>query len=841
MHPPDRLPHRLRQAALAIFSALVLLTVTVWLLRASLARWGVERVLEQQGLGPVTVEVLEVGPVAATLRVLRSAVGEIERIHVEYSLRSLALGRLDLLQIQGARLQGVWGEGLLRPQAGPARAPAALPVRRIAIEHSRVNMRFKDAILVAKLSATLTTDTDIEDLFVQLSAEQLVVAGRSLGAPQLTAALHGPAKRLRVALESSPLSLSLDVDGSLAASGAPFTLEMRGDARGLAALAGATQDARGQLHVQIAGKAPPAPSLQAVLSKSARDWLRSAAAGGELTGTVEALAIPRVARLGQATTALHLKLADGALRLSSHDGLSLRDLAIAEALIPADSRWATVTYAAFEPATDQPLLTLSSSPDGGSATLAAALRFETPTAKASATISAQATLASTPSANTPAGQPITGQCALRTKLSLALTGERVLPDIDAAVEGAFSLSDDQQRVVLKQGRIEIPAQALQLDELTGVVTRASDQTTIKLTRGTLRSTATPALFVPLRATVDARITAPEARYSARLSAAEQLIDLTAQGEHQRQSARGNLRFTLAPVDLAQHDALQRLSPALLANFNASAGSLAAHGEVSWGKSAPPATLTVEIKNVAVSGAAFRASSTNGELVLDSLTPLHSPAAQQFSTVIDLAMLKQVPLNLSFHVEPTRLVIEHASAATFGGRFETRDAEFNASTGEGRLDLAISDLNLEPAFAVLNLDQVKGSGRISGVLPLRIAGHRFAIEQGHLAASAPGTLQIDTGTFADQLKGYGENADLAFRALRDFHYQHLAIDALKPLTGGGQAAIRLEGNNPSLMDGQPFVFNIRLETDFDRLAQLFLDLSGATDTALGWGAQGILRQ
>ena len=115
-------------------------------------------------------------------------------------------------------------------------------------------------------------------------------------------------------------------------------------------------------------------------------------------------------------------------------------------------------------------------------------------------------------------------------------------------------------------------------------------------------------------------------------------------------------------------------------------------------------------------------------------------------------------------------------------------------------------NIETAFAVLDLEQLKGTGRIGGLLPLRIEGGKVSVEKGHLESSVPGTLQVGVTALADKLQTYGENVDMAFRALTDFHYDRMVIDADKPFSGAGKAMFRLEGNNPKVMEGQPFVFN-----------------------------------
>ena len=102
------------------------------------------------------------------------------------------------------------------------------------------------------------------------------------------------------------------------------------------------------------------------------------------------------------------------------------------------------------------------------------------------------------------------------------------------------------------------------------------------------------------------------------------------------------------------------------------------------------------------------------------------------------------------------------------------------------------------------------------------------------------MQIGASSVTEQLKSYGPDVDLAFRVLSDFHYQRLRIDADKTLLGSGKAMFHLEGDNPAVMNRQPFVFNIGLETDFDYLAKLLLELSATSNRALGWGAGEILK-
>ena len=67
---------------------------------------------------------------------------------------------------------------------------------------------------------------------------------------------------------------------------------------------------------------------------------------------------------------------------------------------------------------------------------------------------------------------------------------------------------------------------------------------------------------------------------------------------------------------------------------------------------------------------------------------------------------------------------------------------------------------------------------------------------------------------------------------DFAYDELQVEMDKALDGPGTLRVRLAGANPDVLESQPFIFNINLESNFDRLAALVLE--GLTTS------QGLLR-
>ncbi|MGE0665582.1 MAG: YdbH domain-containing protein [Sphingomonadales bacterium] len=406
----------------------------------------------------------------------------------------------------------------------------------------------------------------------------------------------------------------------------------------------------------------------------------------------------------------------------------------------------------------------------------------------------------------------------------------------AAGRVALAMNGDGMKATLDAGRIEAPDNGVAARGIAATVTGDGDDVAIRASIADLRGTGEPALFPSLKARLDARIANSRTTFSAALTGAGDLLNLTAKGSHDLDSGKGGADFTLKPIDLSGEGTLKALSPRLAAGISKSGGTVSGSGAVHWGDGAAPGTLELAMKNVSLNGDSINVSALDGGVRLESLSPIRSAAGQRLSGVLQLPTVKEMPFDVRFRLDPGSLVVERATAKVFDGQFETEKAMIDTATGDGRVDLKISDVNLETAFTVLDLEQLKGTGRIGGMLPLTIADGRVKIEKGHLESTVAGTLQVGVDKLADQLQAYGENVDMAFRALTDFHYHRMVIDADKPFTGVGKAVFRLEGNNPKVMDGQPFVFNISLETDFDYLTSLLLELSGAANTALGWGAR-----
>ena len=878
---------------------LLLGALLLWVSRAPLAAWAITYVMNDQGLCPCEVNVISLGLSHSALSLQRSAIGSIARIDIDYRLSEGVDKALDLLRIEGARLSLAWHDGKLSPdiaaRGGSSNGAGGLPVARIEVIDSSISLTLDSTVVVAAAAGTIVRDPQLVanfDLAIHAPQGQLHSSLQARGLDDGTTeglltlsdgelkvealAAKGVMGKLRavagsgglteldgrftvqtlntptqawgagvvsvaqsaqsgssVALQFVPLRLALHSASKALTSDAPFTLDAALDARVLAGLLPGLSIGVGTIKLTGSGTTP---------SKTIelRELLKTARMHAEVHVDLKDVARTDNTRIAHIAANLACELVAGALTCRSPQGLQLDGIALPATVVAADSAWSHISTVQLSATDNAALIALKVTDGTDQLAVATGVTLQAPSLAVHGPLAAVITLDAVPPGAD--AQPRQGRFAVHGKLVLERPAAQELMTPDVALDGRFTIaahSDALLAAVLEQGRLELPAQGWAVHGVSGRYD-AGDGQHVKLTVAEVRNTREPALIAPLRADLDARIGAREVSVVAHLRDTAGFIDATVEGRHERRSGVGDATLSALPIVLNDGSALHRLSPAMSAGGYKARGTITVAGGTRWGDGPPRSALSLAVQAFALDGPTFKASAVDGELQLDSLAPLHSGPGQHLNGELELPSLKRVPFAVRFALDGDKVLVEQAHAELFNGAFEASAAEIDLKTTAMRMDLRIVDIDLESAFTVLNLEQLKGSGRITGVMPLRFEEGHLAVTAGHLEATGPGTVQIGASSVTEQLKSYGPDVDLAFRVLSDFHYQRLRIDADKTLLGSGKAMFHLEGDNPAVMNRQPFVFNIGLETDFDYLAKLLLELSATSNRALGWGAGEILK-
>jgi len=211
--------------------------------------------------------------------------------------------------------------------------------------------------------------------------------------------------------------------------------------------------------------------------------------------------------------------------------------------------------------------------------------------------------------------------------------------------------------------------------------------------------------------------------------------------------------------------------------------------------------------------------------LDRMVPPHTPPKQAVHVKHIAAGVTLDNLALRFAlvegVAPDIPALQIASFQTLfaGGRLSIAPTVIDAAAKSSQLVIALENVDLAALLAAVGLDGVSGTGRLRGVIPVKMAeaGKAVGISGGRLAASGPGILRIRSDTVKRALAQGGAEVALLLQALEDFRYETLTMEIEKKATGEGHILLRTRGQNPAVSAGQPFVVNLNLSGNVDRLA------------------------
>ncbi len=368
----------------------------------------------------------------------------------------------------------------------------------------------------------------------------------------------------------------------------------------------------------------------------------------------------------------------------------------------------------------------------------------------------------------------------------------------------------------------------------GALTWAHGEGQFELDIAKAASTARPAVVQPVAVKLAGKLAAAKLDFTMQATVtAKARLAVTAKGRHDLATNAGQTTLVMAPVTFEPGG----LQPAdffpivgtLPVPFG---GTVSAEGKLAWRgtKITPDITLRLADARLRPPGADVTDIATAIRIV--ALAPPATAPGQTVTATVTGGGLPPAPVTLGFEWRGNRLNVERLEAALAGGRITTTPFAVSAAgplAVEATLNLA--DVDLAEVFKLIDIDGLAGTGKLAGSIPLRWADDRLAINGGQLATAGPGRLSLSSDKLPAALKQAGAEVALALTALADFHYDSLSLALDKDAGGQGRIRMAIRGSNPQVMDGQPFVFNINVESDFDRLTELALHSMTATQDLL----------
>lgn len=237
-------------------------------------------------------------------------------------------------------------------------------------------------------------------------------------------------------------------------------------------------------------------------------------------------------------------------------------------------------------------------------------------------------------------------------------------------------------------------------------------------------------------------------------------------------------------------------------------------------------LTLENLTGIVDGVSFVNAAINGELQKHDRWRSRTPMLLQIGQLSSGLRLEDIELHLqlqpSERIQGSRWRLEELSASLFSGNLALQEpATIDYPFSGNRLQFQLSDLSLGDLLLLYAEQGIRGTGRISGSIPLILEAGGVRIDKALLRNTSPGTLQF-TGDQSGALQAGNPQLAMAIRLLENFRYDLLEASAKFERSGQLLLGVKLSGNNPTEFDGRQVNFNINLEENlFDLLKVLQL--------------------
>jgi hypothetical protein len=289
--------------------------------------------------------------------------------------------------------------------------------------------------------------------------------------------------------------------------------------------------------------------------------------------------------------------------------------------------------------------------------------------------------------------------------------------------------------------------------------------------------------------------------------------LTMKGSHDFARSRGSAVVALGPVRFVPRG-LQPASllPILGDGFKDATGTLAIDGTIGWSDKGLASDLDVTVEQMGFVGSIGPVLGLDGRVKLTGIAPLSTAPGQRIAIRAVQAVLPMSDASARFGIREGRFLdIEQGQLMLADGRVAIAPVTLDVQAERNRFVLELAEIRLPVLFDIIGLDGLTGTGRLLGEIPIVLERNDVAIEGGRLESQEAGRIRYDPAGTPPVLQGGGESVGLALAALRDFHYDRLALRLNRQIGGETLVELHIAGRNPEFYNGFPVEFNLTVSS------------------------------
>lgn len=413
---------------------------------------------------------------------------------------------------------------------------------------------------------------------------------------------------------------------------------------------------------------------------------------------------------------------------------------------------------------------------------------------------------------------------IAAQLHIALSGSEHRLSMTAQQVTLALPASGEANLTLLQASVSPDALAWKAEGIDAEINYAAGIADMRLLSARLSNLQTPALIPPVALAGAGRMEAEKISFTAEgtLQSRENVV-FQAKGEFDQASASGYaellpVTITFRPGQLQPQD----LSPLIDKSIGHVTGAITLAGKFSWKDNTLAPLLSLRLSKLGLSLPSMNMRDLTGAITINRFAPLTTLPDQALSATLEIPGIPTAQLTLKGQLlNGPALRVQALSVDIAGGEIKAAPLTIRTGNADIATTLSISNLDMAEVTKLLSIEGLDGTGRLDGTIPLHVKGSQVAIEKGNLKAREAGTLRYRPESLPEAISKSHSSVELAFQALTDFHYDKLDLSLDKDVNGDGTVMLHLQGQNPAVMSGQPFNFNIRVDSNFDRLAEYAL--------------------
>lgn len=295
------------------------------------------------------------------------------------------------------------------------------------------------------------------------------------------------------------------------------------------------------------------------------------------------------------------------------------------------------------------------------------------------------------------------------------------------------------------------------------------------------------------------------------------LQITMKGEHAIDTGVGKLALYVLPVKfLSGGTQPDQLFPIIRGVIGVTQGTMSVDGTLGWSKEGLKETdIKVLLADVASVMKGVTLKGLEGEIALNSLTPVTTPPKQQLRVAEVDAGLPLSEGVISFQLQPDGMLELESTRWTWaGGELSTKAFSVNMGTFLTEpVVLEAKNLDLAEVLALALKEGLKATGVLEGNIPIMLIDGMPMLNNAVLKVAEPGVISYTPNPDAASAISGNAGAELLLKALKDFHFTMLELTMNSQDNSTMNALLKIQGSNPALYDGKAIHLNINLTIDY----------------------------